>query len=32
VSEGDPFTKLGLASYELLPWKPVIGLERLDAL
>ncbi len=32
VRDGDPFTALGLASYELLHWKPVIGLERLDAL
>lgn len=32
VRDGDPFTALGLASYELLQWKPVIGLERLDAL
>lgn len=32
ICEGDPFTKFGLASYELLHWKPVIGLERLDAL
>jgi uncharacterized protein YciI len=32
VREGDPFTRLGLASYELLHWKPVIGIERLDAL
>jgi uncharacterized protein YciI len=32
VRDGDPFTRLGLASYELLQWTPVIGLERLDAL
>ena len=32
VRDGDPFTRLGLASYELLSWKPVIGLDRLDAL
>ncbi len=32
VRDGDPFTTSGVASYELLHWKPVIGLERLDAL
>jgi uncharacterized protein YciI len=32
VRDGDPFTQLGLASYELLSWKPVLGLDRLDAL
>ena len=30
VRDGDPFTRLGLAAYELLPWRPVLGLERLD--
>lgn len=28
----DPFTRLGLAAYELLPWNPVLGRERLDTL
>ena len=32
VRDGDPFTRLGLAQYELLPWNPVIGRERLDTL
>jgi uncharacterized protein YciI len=32
VRNGDPFWKLGLANYELLPWNPVIGREGLDAL
>ena len=32
VRDGDPFIRLGLAQYELLPWKPVIGRERLDRL
>jgi uncharacterized protein YciI len=32
VRDGDPFTRLGLAQYELVPWKPVIGLEALDRL
>lgn len=30
VRDGDPFTKLGIAQYELLPWAPVIGKEDLD--
>ena len=32
VRDGDPFTIHGLAQYELVPWKPVIGLEALDRL
>lgn len=32
VRDGDPFTKKGLAQYELNPWIPVIGKERLDTL
>ncbi len=32
VRDNDPFWKLGIAQYELLPWKPVIGLEGLDTL
>ncbi len=32
VRDRDPFTLLGIASYELLPWNPVFGRERLDAL
>jgi len=32
VRDGDPFFKLGLAQYELLPWKPMIGAEELDRL
>lgn len=32
IRDGDPFTRLGIAAYELLPWKPVIGVERLDRL
>jgi uncharacterized protein YciI len=32
LRDGDPFTRLGLARYELLPWNPVIGRERLDRL
>jgi len=30
VRDGDPFTKLGLAQYELLPWAPTFGKEELD--
>lgn len=32
VRDGDPFTQLGMAQYELLPWAPVIGREALDRL
>jgi uncharacterized protein YciI len=32
IRNGDPFTKLALAQYELLPWAPVIGKEGLDQL
>ena len=32
LRDGDPFVKLGLAQYELLPWNPVFGMERLDTL
>ncbi len=32
VRDNDPFTRLGLASYELAEWRPVIGRDRLNAL
>ena len=32
IRDGDPFTKLRLAQYELIPWLPVIGKEDLDKL
>mgnify|MGYP003327442984 FL=1 len=32
VRDGDPFTVHGLAQYELVQWKPVIGLEALERL
>ena len=32
IRDGDPYVKAGLAQYELLPWKPVLGLEGLDRL
>ena len=30
IRDNDPFTKRGLAQYELIPWAPVIGKEDLD--
>jgi uncharacterized protein YciI len=30
IRDGDPFTRSGVAQYELLPWNPVIGKEGLD--
>jgi uncharacterized protein YciI len=32
VRDGDPFTRTGMAQYELLPWAPVIGKDALDRL
>ena len=32
VRDDDPFVKAGMAQYELLPWAPVIGKEKLDTL
>lgn len=32
IRDGDPFFQEGLANYELLLWKPVIGTELLDRL
>lgn len=32
IRDGDPFTTLGMAQYELLPWAPTIGREELDRL
>jgi uncharacterized protein YciI len=32
IRDGDPFTRLALAQYEMLPWNPVIGKESLDTL
>jgi len=32
VRDGDPFTQKGLAQYELIPWKPMIGKDDLDRL
>jgi uncharacterized protein YciI len=30
IRDEDPFTRAGLAQYELLPWMPVVGKENLD--
>jgi uncharacterized protein YciI len=30
IRDDDPFYQQGMAQYELLPWKPVIGKEDLD--
>jgi uncharacterized protein YciI len=32
IRENDPYTRLGLAQYELWPWAPAIGAEDLDRL
>ena len=32
VRDGDPFTRTGMAQYELVPWRPNIGVEALDRL
>lgn len=32
IRDSDPFFKLGIAQYELLPWAPTIGVEDLDKL
>jgi uncharacterized protein YciI len=32
VRDDDPFTRSGMAQYELLPWAPTIGLDALERL
>ena len=32
IRDNDPFTRFGLAQYEVWPWAPVIGAEELDRL
>ncbi len=32
IRDEDPYTKTGMAQYELLPWSPTIGLEGLEKL
>lgn len=30
VRDGDPYTRAGVAQYELIPWTPLIGAEGLE--
>lgn len=32
IRDNDPYVKKGMAQYELLPWAPSTGLEKLDRL
>lgn len=32
IRDNDPFTRTGMAQYELLPWAPTIGKDGLDRL
>ena len=32
IRDEDPYTKTGMAQYELLPWVPNLGVELLDGL
>ena len=32
IRDNDPYTRFGLAQYELWPWAPAIGAEELDRL
>lgn len=32
IRDNDPYVKNGMAQYELLPWVPTTGLEKLDRL
>lgn len=32
IRDGDPYIKAGLVQYEILPWKPVLGMDGLDTL
>ena len=32
IRDNDPFTRFGLAQYEVWPWAPTIGAEELDRL
>lgn len=32
VRDNDPYVKNGMAQYELLPWAPTTGVEKLDRL
>lgn len=32
IRDEDPYTRAGVAQYELLPWGPTIGVDKLDGL
>jgi uncharacterized protein YciI len=32
IRDNDPYTRLGLAQYEVWPWAPALGVEDLDRL
>ncbi|HEX5581782.1 MAG TPA: YciI family protein [Gemmatimonadaceae bacterium] len=32
VRDGDPYVRTGVAQYEILPWKPGMGVKGLDTL
>ncbi len=32
IRDNDPFTKMGIAQYEILPWEPTMGREALDTI
>ena len=32
IRDNDPYTRLGLAQYEMWPWAPALGAENLDRL
>ena len=32
IRDGDPYVRAGVAQYELLPWRPGLGVEALDRL
>jgi uncharacterized protein YciI len=32
IRDNDPYTRFGLAQYEVWPWAPIIGAEELDRL
>jgi uncharacterized protein YciI len=32
IRDNDPYVKTGMAQYELLPWAPATGVEKLDRL
>lgn len=32
IRDGDPYTRAGVAQYELIPWRPNIGAETLESI